>query len=197
MVLVIAVEFCFLGFEINTSVRADDQASIWTTDEYGNPQNDFPPDSDVYIHGAGFNPTSAITINITRPDTIVETFYDSSGSEGNFTYIYDLNGLEGEYTVNATDGSNSAQVTFTDSPEPITYKDSSYNNRIAVFHPGDTVFVKVSSGSHQTKFVWRNTTGQIVQQSSTWLTSSPFTDSYDLPSDAVVGTWTVTRWSRH
>ena len=84
-------------------------------------------------------------------------------------------------------------------PEQITFKDVAYNNRIAAFHIGDTVYAFMSGVNWcESKFVWRNSTGVIVNESADWLTGTgPYTDSYELPVDADIGTWTITRFFRY
>jgi len=172
------------------------EARVWTTDEFGNPQDDFPPDSDVYIHGEGFDFTSAITITITRPDTIVETFYSNSNSEGNFIYIYDLNGIEGEYTVDATDGENSAETTFLDYTYTLGTFESDYSTSKTDFSQGETVYGKgtrSSSGTIRLRF--RNPSNTVVKTCpSTY--GKVTTCSYTLPGDAPTGEWDIEIQSR-
>jgi hypothetical protein len=79
----------------------------------------------VYIHGSNFLPESEIAINITRPDGAVEIapggrFINNSlpytNSSGFFCfYEYDLNGIEGEYLIQASDGFNHVFLIFNDS----------------------------------------------------------------------------------
>jgi cysteine-rich repeat protein len=107
---------------------ADESGAIlWTTDSSGTDKTDFEPGDIVYIHGTGFNPTSQIGITVTRPDFTVEPcnadacnfrFLDglqTSDGEGDFLYRYSLNGITGTYIVDASDGTISAQTSFTDS----------------------------------------------------------------------------------
>jgi len=101
-------------------------AIIWTTDYSGNDKTDFEPSEIVYIHGTGFNPVSQIDISIIRPDSVTESCnaiscnlrflngLQTSNEEGDLAYNYNLNGITGIYTVDMTDGTNSAQTTFTD-----------------------------------------------------------------------------------
>ncbi len=101
-------------------------ATIWTTDSTGNDKTDFGPGEIVSIHGNGFNPFSQIDITVTRPDFVTETCnavscyprflngLQTSDIEGTFVYQYNLNGIQGTYTVDANDGTNSAQTIFTD-----------------------------------------------------------------------------------
>jgi hypothetical protein len=97
---------------------------LWTTDVNGNYIYDFKPGEMVYIHGSGFNPESQIELNITRPDNKIEIapggrFISGqlpfTNQNGNFYFFeYDLNGIEGEYLIQATDGINLARLIFTD-----------------------------------------------------------------------------------
>ena len=82
---------------------------IWTD------KPDYSPGETVTISGSGFNPNANIEITITRPDGVVDTGYTTSDASGEFVYYYDLNGIQGLYTVTATDGTNEATTTFTDS----------------------------------------------------------------------------------
>ncbi|MEM0493018.1 MAG: GEVED domain-containing protein [Candidatus Thermoplasmatota archaeon] len=104
-----------------TPVKAEG-AQLWTTDEYETPKNDFSPGDIVYIHGIGFDPGSTVSISIERPDGWVDNapggrFPDTLPlveNDGSFIYTYTLDGIEGEYTIHATDGINQAEFTFTD-----------------------------------------------------------------------------------
>ena len=112
---------------IATPVVAEEAitANVWTTDEFGAPKEDFGPGELVYIHGDGFTPGFTINISMTRPDLAVEyansnlRFMDGepvADVEGCFDVCrYDLDGITGEYTINADDGTNFASYTFSDS----------------------------------------------------------------------------------
>lgn len=89
-------------------------ASVWTTDAYGNEQNDFAPEEPVYIHGSAFIPESIIEISVSGPDGSSNSGRSMSDDEGNFTYVYLLIKTVGNYTVNAYDDTNSASMIFTD-----------------------------------------------------------------------------------
>jgi hypothetical protein len=84
-------------------------AVIWTD------KPDYSPGETVTISGSGFNPIANIEITVVRPDEAVDTGYGTSDASGEFMYYYDLNGIQGSYTVTATDGTNEATTTFTDS----------------------------------------------------------------------------------
>ena len=97
-------------------------ATVWTD------KLDYAPSDVVYVSGSGFIPGLAIQIKITRPDGIVDTCpYDGSGgggtcgilpvadSFGSFSnYVYDIDGIYGLYVLEASDGTNTAHVEFTD-----------------------------------------------------------------------------------
>jgi len=93
---------------------------LWTTDINGNLIDDFKPGENVYIHGSNFIPNSYVKINLTRPDGIVEIApfgrfesdvlpFTNNNGDFNF-YEYDLNGIEGEYLIQATDGELSKKI---------------------------------------------------------------------------------------
>ncbi|HEC89098.1 MAG TPA: DNRLRE domain-containing protein, partial [Thermoplasmatales archaeon] len=177
--------------------------TIWTTDSEGNPQTDFEPEETVYIHGSGFNPGSTIHITVTRPDGSQDVapdqgrFPDSlpvTDANGSWSYEYYLDGIEGNYTINATDDTNIAQTMFTDWAEPETFRDAGYMNSISVFHPGDIVYARMKTGPLfiKNKLVWLNTSGVIVRDSG-WIDggSGYYDDSYT-PNE--LGTWKLQRW---
>ena len=89
-------------------------ASIWTTDIDGNLKIDFSPEEIVYVHGSGFANIAFITVDITRPDSVIDHGVTITDSSGNFVYEYLLDGIDGTYLVHANDGINSAEANFTD-----------------------------------------------------------------------------------
>jgi uncharacterized repeat protein (TIGR02543 family) len=93
---------------LQTSVKAVEETKIWTDKE------DYAPGETAKIFGSGFDPNFTITISITRPDGSVETLTATSDELGGFVCEYQLDGIEGVYTVVATDGTNTASTTFTD-----------------------------------------------------------------------------------
>jgi len=110
-----------------STVHAQDSRPKILTDK-----EDYSPGDTVIISGSGFNFNAIIRITVTRPpdssnviriDGPYEVQSDSSGS---FTYNYALDGILGTYTVEATDGTNTATTTFTDAttiscvPSPTT-----------------------------------------------------------------------------
>ncbi|MBI5148799.1 hypothetical protein HZA33_03905 [Candidatus Pacearchaeota archaeon] len=75
---------------------------------------DYSPGETVLISGSGFNANSEITISVTRPDLTIDFGIADSDSSENFNYNYILNGIEGLYFVQASDGINYAETNFTD-----------------------------------------------------------------------------------
>jgi hypothetical protein len=108
----------FLGIFIYqfTLPVAADTTVIWTD------KSDYSPEETVLISGSGFNPFSTVNIQVTRPDGVDVCpsewrcgelpITDENGSFFNYQYI--LDGIEGTYIVDANDGNNSAQTSFTD-----------------------------------------------------------------------------------
>jgi uncharacterized repeat protein (TIGR02543 family) len=84
-------------------------ATIWTD------KTDYTPSETVTIFGSGFLVNSVIDVQVTRPDSTVDSWNNvTSDAAGNFTTTYQLDGITGVYTVVATDGTNTATTTFTD-----------------------------------------------------------------------------------
>jgi hypothetical protein len=84
------------------------EPSVWTDEP------DYAPGETVMIIGSGFKPNADLTINVCRPDAIVDTVYTQSNEAGNFSCYYGPLSIEGDYNVTATDGTNIAETTFTD-----------------------------------------------------------------------------------
>jgi uncharacterized repeat protein (TIGR02543 family) len=89
-------------------------AVVWTDKE------DYAPEETVTIFGSGFLPNAQVTVSVTRPDSHVDTIYAVTDEYDNFTCTYQLDGIEGVYTVTATDGTNTATTTFTDTARYFT-----------------------------------------------------------------------------
>ena len=139
-----------------TPVSATDPASsIWTTDINGTSKTDFSPGDIVYIWGEGFHTDDTVLISITRPDSSVDTGSAGTDSNGGFTYEYDLNGIIGQYIVDATDGTNSAQTMFTDAAIWTTdgsCGDSSQN--VNSFDIGHDVYINGEGFDPSTLYSW-------------------------------------------
>jgi hypothetical protein len=109
----------------------DSQPTV-TTDK-----TDYSPGETVHIFGSGFAP-GPITLTVTRPDGQVDTIPNvEADSDGKFTATYQLNGIEGTYTVRATDSlGQTAQTTFTDTSSRITQIGFNTVNQPASFTVG-------------------------------------------------------------
>ena len=83
-------------------------STIWTD------KDDYGPEETVTIFGSGFLANTEVAITITAPDSSVATIYATTDGSGAFTAYYTLDGMEGTYTVAATDGTNTATTTFMD-----------------------------------------------------------------------------------
>ncbi len=86
-------------------------ATIWTD------KTDYHPGETVTIYGTDFLPNANVAINVTKQsDGTVSSFNVISDSNGNFTTSYQIGNVGATlYTVTATDGTNTATTTFTDS----------------------------------------------------------------------------------
>jgi hypothetical protein len=105
-ILVIAVLSLMLAAPLAAA-----EGAIWTD------KADYAPEEIVTIFGSGFVANAEITGSVIRPtlpDPMADTWVSTSDADGNFTYVYQLDGITGTYTVTATDGTNTATVTFTD-----------------------------------------------------------------------------------
>lgn len=112
--IVLLVSFFFIyNFVIQTN--AEPLTPIWTTDEYGVLKADFAPEEIVYIHGSNFLTNNNVDVSVARPDGTIDSGNSYSDETGSFVYNYQLDGIEGLYNVFATDGTNTAETTFTDS----------------------------------------------------------------------------------
>ena len=107
LVLFISLTICTLA---NFQVKAQ-SATIWTD------KADYHPGETVTIYGTGFLPNTNVAINVIKQsDGTVSNFNVISGSNGNFTASYQIGNVGAAlYTLTATDGTNTATTTFTDS----------------------------------------------------------------------------------
>jgi hypothetical protein len=121
--------------------------AVWTD------KADYVPEETVTIYGSGFD--SVVSITVTRPNGDTSC-WDITPDSGSFTTYYQLDGVEGTYIVDATDGVNTATTTFTDNGQAgttlsatvsvcghwtITYAwtiDKSVTPDTWEFHPGDS-----------------------------------------------------------
>jgi len=173
-------------------------ASVWTDKE------DYSPGDVVYIFGSGFSFNSQVNITITRPDSHKDFGYNTTDGSGNFVFAYVLDGIEGTYLVEASDGENYANTTFTDEKVE-TYSDSSYTRVKTSFMQGETVYVKGTGydpkhgdGSEEgywyMKFFNGTGSSKTLQHTSPWIKATSdkvITYNYPLSSNAPTGTWTI------
>ena len=114
-------DFLIKEFSVNDGIYVPVSNPILSTDKA-----DYSPGETVPIAGTGFLPNAAYTIVVTRPDGSIvmgdgsyRTGSDiiSADNNGNFTYYYKLDGIEGKYLVRAVDsaGNTVAETDFTDS----------------------------------------------------------------------------------
>jgi len=89
-----------------------DGLPLVTTDK-----EDYSPGDTVNISGCNFLPDVGIVFTITEPDgSVIPIVGIISDNTGSFTTTYGVNSLMpvGEYTINASDGTNNVVATFTD-----------------------------------------------------------------------------------
>lgn len=84
--------------EINPSISTD--------------KDDYSPGETVVISGTGFYLDTEYTLRVTRPDGAKDTATVTSDSNGSFTYNYQLDGITGEYLVEAIDGEGSILTSY-------------------------------------------------------------------------------------
>ncbi|HLB68335.1 MAG TPA: hypothetical protein VJN63_07715, partial [Thermoplasmata archaeon] len=92
----------------SSAAQAEPGAAIWTD------KQDYAPGETVTIYGAGFLADHNVDVSVTRPDASVDTWSVTSDSFGAFTTTYQLNGIFGNYTAVATDGTSTASTSFSD-----------------------------------------------------------------------------------
>lgn len=94
--------------------RASTDAKIWTD------KADYHPAETVTIYGTGFLPNINVALNVTKlKDGTITTLNTKSNSHGNFTTTYQVDKVGAPlYNIKATDGTNDATTTFTDSTPP-------------------------------------------------------------------------------
>lgn len=69
--------------------RGTAEASIWTD------KQDYAPGDTVTIFGSGFKAVSTITLSVTRPDLVLDSWTTTSDAAGSFTTTYKLDGITG------------------------------------------------------------------------------------------------------
>jgi hypothetical protein len=128
---------------ISIPVKAEGAATVWTD------KSDYAPEETVMIFGSGFNSYFDITVNVERPDGIIDTICAKADESGSFTAYYVLDGITGTYIVTASDGINVATTTFTDAAKISSVKSSgqSYPPEKNSFSTDEDVYAVVISDS--------------------------------------------------
>jgi len=117
---------------------------------------DYSPEETVTIYGSNFNPEAAVSITVTRPDGSTNQWTVTSDESGSFIASYLLDGIEGVYTVDATDGTNAASITFTDKTAPgslaapsgsLPYTGPAFNPTHWAVQIGDTIHGTISGAT--------------------------------------------------
>ena len=177
-----------VGLSAGAALAAEGDPLIWTD------KDDYGPEETVTIFGSGFLTSAKVTIFIEAPNLSAATIYAWTDESGAFTAYYTLNGMEGTYTVTATDGTNTATTTFTEAPKPkIETYESSCTTKETNFIQGDTVCAKatnLNTGKYY-KIEWLDPSDASVQATVYGTGVSSVDDSYTLASDAPVGEWKV------
>jgi len=174
IVLIIFSVMCF------AALASGEGARIWTDKE------EYVSHETVTIFGSGFLANSNVTIMVAAPDLSVDTFYVLTNGLGNFSAEYVLDGIEGTYTVAATDGTNTATTTFLEPPSVD-----------AVWSDSDCASIKATaSGLTASKsyyVTYADPDGVVRRTSPTYTGVSSFTDYFvlDIALPKVLGTWTV------
>ena len=83
-------------------------ATVWTD------KLDYSPGETPTIYGSGFEASADITVSVTRPEGTTNSWVVGSDDSGGFTTSYGMDLVEGTFIVTATDGTNTATITFTD-----------------------------------------------------------------------------------
>ena len=178
---------------------------LWITDSNGDEKTDFEPGEEVYIYGTGFLQDSIISIAITRPDGEIEycdsvfcheRFVDglqTSNPEGDVLYVYDLDGIQGEYLVEMSDGVNVAQIAFTDARNILNVTVDGGSSTTVL--PSGSVLTAVTVLTNGVLFAndWRSTRYRI--EGGSWVCvntpdhtfSGTFTESFSITAPGTVG----------
>lgn len=170
-----------VGLSGGAALATEGDPHIWTDkDNYG-------PEETVTIFGSGFLPSAEVTIAIEAPDSSRDAIYALTDELGAFATQYQLNGIEGTYTVTATDGTNTATTTFTEKIKVTAdWKDSDCANIEAhasgLLDAGKSYCV-----------TYADPVGVVQGTSSTYSGPGQFKDYFvvDITLPNMMGTWTV------
>jgi uncharacterized repeat protein (TIGR02543 family) len=177
MLVVVLMILPIIGFSVQAS---EGGARIWTDKE------EYVSHETVTIFGSGFLANSKVIIMVATPDLSVSTIYIWTDEFGVFVAYYILDGMEGTYTVTATDGTNTATTTFLEPPSVD-----------AVWSDSDCASIKATaSGLTASKsyyVTYADPDGVVRRTSPTYTGVSSFTDYFvlDIALPKVLGTWTV------
>jgi Carboxypeptidase regulatory-like domain/Bacterial Ig-like domain (group 3) len=171
-------------------------AYIWTD------QNDYPPESNVTIYGINFLPVADVNVTITNPDSSIASWLTLTNSSGEFTTMYKLDSLGGLYYVNATEGTNHATTTFTDT---VTIDFSTVNPSDSVgttkssFFTTDDVYATIVTTSNGGGSGVNPADGfaYVISGSCPTINNTPLTDvsgGYETVSYSTTGTFVEKVW---
>ena len=112
---------------------------------------DYAPGSTVHVTGMGYAPACDVDVQISRPDSVVESFTATTDFAGNLEYDYLLPpppGVIGEYGLDIL-GLHGvlASMTFTDAGARMNklFRDAALTNEDYLFAVGDTVYAQASN----------------------------------------------------
>jgi len=97
--------------EVNTEANAEvnDEASLSTD------KADYGPNDLATFEGGDFTPNSEVTLTLTEPNGVETVWTATTDDTGSFATTYQLvAGMQDTYILTATDGTTSAQASFTD-----------------------------------------------------------------------------------
>ena len=172
--------------EITRTVIVDPATSVvLLSPSLSTDKADYGPEQTVIITGTGFAPNAIYKIVVARPDGHVDEWSALSDGSGDLITTYQLDGIEGIYTVTATDGTNTATTTFTDAPKvEAVWSDSDCANIAA------TADVDKDKSYYVT---YADPDGVVRGTSPTYSGVKGFTDYFvlDITLPKVLGKWTV------
>ena len=122
------------------------EAKIWTDKE------NYLPTEAVTIFGWGFQPLADVTVIMGKPDGTSDPVYAVTDDVGGFVCTYQLDGMEGTYTVTATDGPNTASTTFTEAKPTFSITIDTVNGYSAPFPPNLINPIHLAGRANSTNF---------------------------------------------
>ncbi len=108
--LIVVLAAIVMVLSVFSGLARADSATI-TTDK-----RDYYPEETVIINGSGFTAGSLVNVTVVRPGPLPDYVRPSptAQADGTFTCNYQLDGIQGNYTVIATDGVHTATTWFMD-----------------------------------------------------------------------------------